>query len=301
MIEVHPHSLQAWILAARPKTLSGAIVPVCIGTAWAIAAGSFQLLPALLCLQFAVWMQIAANFMNDLIDHKKGSDTALRLGPERACAQGWIAPSAMQKAIYIVLSMAILTGLLLVYWAGWKLLLIGLLCVLFAYLYTGGPYPLAYHGWGDVLVLVFFGLIPVGGTYYVQTQALTFDVLLSGLSCGCLIDSLLVVNNYRDRAEDALSNKRTLVVRLGERFGSYLYLTTGLLAALLCIYYGLQERWYTALLPQIFVPFHIYTWIKMNRIYQGKLLNLILGETSRNMIGMGLLLSLGIVLDTWLR
>lgn len=296
MEEVKRNSLKAWILAARPKTLTGAITPVMVGIALATMDGHFQWLPALVCCLFACLMQIAANFINDLFDYLKGTDREDRLGPERACAQGWISPKAMRNGIILTVILACLIGSILLLYAGWELVIVGLLCVLFAFLYTTGPYPLSYNGWGDVLVIVFFGFVPVGGTYYVQALTWTPDVTIVSLVSGLLIDTLLVVNNYRDREADATSGKRTVIVRFGEKFGRYLYLILGVTAALLCLWFLAGEHIYAALLPQLYLIPHFFTWKRMVKIHSGKKLNSILGETSRNMLLLGILLSLGMIL-----
>ncbi|GAE85213.1 1,4-dihydroxy-2-naphthoate polyprenyltransferase [Bacteroides reticulotermitis] len=297
MEEVKRNSLRAWLLAARPKTLTGAITPVLIGTALATMDGHFQWLPALVCALFAGLMQIAANFINDLFDYLKGTDREDRLGPERACAQGWISPQAMRKGIFATIALACLIGSTLLFYAGWQLILVGLVCVLFAFLYTTGPYPLSYNGWGDALVIVFFGFVPVGGTYYVQALTWTADVTIASLICGILIDTLLVVNNYRDREADARSGKRTLVVRFGEKFGQRFYLLLGLFAAWLCLWFAIEGHLFAALLPQLYVIMHVRTWQRMVKIHSGKKLNSILGETSRNMLLFGVLLSIGMILS----
>ena len=142
MKEIKRNSLQAWILAARPKTLTGAVTPVLIGTALAAMDGHFEWLPALICCVFASLMQIAANFINDLFDFLKGTDREDRLGPERACAQGWISLQAMKTGIIVTVTLACLIGCTLLFYAGWELIIVGVLCVLFAFLYTTGPYPL---------------------------------------------------------------------------------------------------------------------------------------------------------------
>lgn len=296
MEEIKRNSLRAWILAARPKTLTGAITPVMIGTALAAMDGHFAGWPALICCLFASLMQMAANFINDLFDYLKGTDREDRLGPERACAQGWISPGAMRTGIVITLSLASLIGCGLLFYAGWELIMVGILCILFAFLYTAGPYPLSYNGWGDVLVIIFFGFVPVGGTYYVQTLTWTPAVTVASLVCGLLIDTLLVVNNYRDRETDERSGKRTIIVRFGEKFGRYLYLILGGIAALLCLYFLAEGRIYAAILPQLYLIPHFFTWKRMSQIRSGQKLNSILGETSRNMLLMGLLLSLGVLL-----
>ena len=179
---IRTNSPKAWLLAARPKTLTAAFIPVLLGSALAFSDRMFETVPALLCLLFAFFMQIAANFINDLFDFQKGTDREDRLGPKRACAEGWITPRAMRMGICVTLTFACLCGLgvLFTTWGnlphgGWELVLLGVVCLLFAFLYTT---VLSYHGWGDVLVLVFFGFIPVGGTYYVQTGELNMDVLL---------------------------------------------------------------------------------------------------------------------------
>ena len=192
---------------------------------------------------------------------------------------------------------ACLIGSSLLFYAGWELIIVGLLCVLFAFLYTTGPYPLSYNGWGDILVIVFFGFVPVGGTYYVQALTWTTDTTIASLICGLLIDTLLVVNNYRDREADARSGKRTVIVRFGEKFGSYLYLMLGMTASLLCFWFLFEGHLYAALLPLLYLIPHFLTWKRMVRIHSGKKLNSILGETSRNMLLMGILLSIGFFLN----
>lgn len=296
MEKVERNSVKAWILAARPKTLTGAVTPVLIGTALAFMDGHFHWIPALVCCLFACLMQIAANLINDLFDFLKGTDGEDRLGPERACAQGWISPQAMKTGIAVTVASACLIGSTLLFYAGWELILVGLLCVLFAFLYTTGPYPLSYNGWGDALVILFFGFVPVGGTYYVQALNWTPEVTIASLSCGLLIDTLLVVNNYRDRETDVHCGKKTLIVRLGETFGSYFYLLLGVTASLICLYFLIDGHLYAALLPQLYLIPHILTWRRMVKINKGKKLNSILGETSRNMLLMGILLSIGFFL-----
>lgn len=297
MEEIKRNSFKAWILAARPKTLTGAVIPVMAGSALAFMDGRFTWLPALVCAVFAGLMQIAANFINDLFDYLKGTDREDRLGPERACAQGWISAEAMKKGIVCTVILACLVGSILLFYAGWELIIVGAVCVLFAFLYTTGPYPLSYNGWGDVLVILFFGFVPVGGTYYVQALTLTPGVVVTSLVCGLIVDTLLVVNNYRDREADRKSGKRTVIVRFGEPFGRYLYLVLGIAAALCCLWFLREGHWYAALLPQLYLIPHCITWRRMVKIHSGKKLNSILGETSRNMLLMGLLLTLGLIMS----
>lgn len=301
MKEIKLNSLRAWLLAARPKTLTAAVIPVLLGSALAFSNGEFKTTPALLCALFACGMQIAANFINDLFDYLKGSDRKDRLGPPRACAEGWITPGAMKLGIGIMLMVSCLAGLGLLFsvWGnlphgGWELVVLGVVCVLFAFLYTT---ILSYRGWGDLLVLIFFGFVPVGGTYYVQAYSLNMDVVVLSLVSGLAIDTLLMVNNYRDREQDALSGKRTLVVRFGEAFGRNMYLALGIAAVLLCLWFVhsgsltlIEFIW----APCVYFYLHALTWRKMVHIRSGKELNRILGETSRNMLFLGLLLAVAL-------
>ena len=296
MENVKTNSIKAWILAARPKTLAAAATPVLLGCALAYTDGTFQWIPAILCFLFAFSMQIDANFINDYYDYLKGSDREDRLGPERACAQGWITLSAMKKGMIFITLLSCFWGLLLLRYCGLEMIPVGLLCVLFAFLYTAGPYPLAYHGWGDVLVIVFFGFIPVGCTYYTMAHDWTWNVTIACAACGLVSDLLLMLNNYRDREQDKISGKRTLIVRFGEKAGRYAYLALGILAVGLCAFYAFNGYLMASLLPLLFLILHFTTWREMVRIYQGKELNIVLGKTARNIVVFGLLLSLGLIL-----
>lgn len=275
---VKQNSTKAWLLASRPKTLTAASIPVMLGCALASMYGHFQLIPAILCFLFAFLMQIDANFINDLYDYLKGTDREDRLGPERACAQGWISPSGMKKGIVITTFLAALDGLCLLWYGGWEMIPVGIACIIFAFLYTTGPYPLAYHGWGDVLVLVFFGFVPVGCTFYIMAHSWNTSVTMASLACGLVIDTLLMVNNFRDREQDAISGKKTIVVRLGARAGLILYFLLGLAACWSCFYFISEGRLWAAILPQIYLLLHIFTTVKMARINRGKELNAILGK-----------------------
>ena len=294
---VQTNSIKAWILAARPKTLAAAATPVLLGCSLAYTDGHFQWIPALLCFLFAFSMQIDANFINDYYDYLKGSDREDRLGPERACAQGWITLSAMKKGMLFTTLLSCLWGLLLLKYCGIEMIPVGLLCVLFAFLYTAGPYLLAYHGWGDVLVIVFFGFVPVGCTYYTMAHGWTWNVTIACAACGLVSDLLLMLNNYRDREQDKISGKRTLIVRFGEPAGRWAYLLLGIVAVALCSYYASNGYLGATLLPLLFLIPHFFTWCEMVRIFKGKELNIVLGKTARNIVLFGLLLSLGLILS----
>ena len=230
-------SLSIWLEATRPKTLPAALTPVLLATSLAYVDGHFNGLPAAICLAFAVLVQIGTNFANDYLDGIKGTDTEKRLGPRRAVATGLIKPAVMRQATILVLAIGFCLGLGLIPFGGWWLLIVGVASVACAWLYTGGPYPLAYNGLGDVFVVLFFGLVAVGCTYYVQVGTISRDALLLGIGCGLLVNNLLVVNNYRDLEEDRAAQKRTLVVCFGRRFALIQYLVSVLLSGAAILYF----------------------------------------------------------------
>ena len=298
--KIKTDSVQAWLLAARPKTLSGAAVPVMIGVALAwvdvpsYIGAEFSWTAALLCLLFSFAMQIDANFINDFFDFANGTDDAeTRLGPRRACAQGWVKLDSMKKAIALTTCMACVIGLPLVYYGGFEMIFVGIVCVIFAFLYTTF---FSYQGLGDLLVLVFFGIVPVCCTYYVQLHVVTAQVFLASLACGLVIDALLIVNNFRDRDNDRLAGKNTIIVRLGAKAGLQLYVGVGLAAVILGGTFWMNGHILASLLPLLYLVLHLFTYLKMKRIYQGKALNLILGETARNIFIYGFLVSVGLLL-----
>ncbi len=306
MAGVKQNSLKAWLLASRPKTLTGAMIPVILALAWAWHQQVLSnVTAALCCALFACGMQVAANLINDLFDFKKGTDREDRLGPERACAQGWITPHAMQWGIAVSIIISCLFGLIALFatWEqmpfhGVELIVMGLICVLFAFLYTTR---LSYLGWGDVLVLVFFGFVPVCGTYYLQAYTLDAGILILSLISGVAIDALLIINNYRDREQDRISGKRTIIVLGGERFGQRLYLAIGFIVGLLilslCIFADAPRLYAGIIVVLIYLLLHISSWRQMVQIRQGKALNKILGLTSRNMFIMSVLLVLALILQ----
>ena len=293
-------SPRAWILAARPKTLAGALVPVMIGLslAWTDSReyieDTFNWTAAALCMAFALMMQINANFINDFFDFAKGNDDAeTRLGPLRACTQGWVKIDSMKRAIALTTCVACLTGLPLVFYGGMEMIAIGLLCVVFCFLYTTH---LSYLGLGDVLVLVFFGIVPVCITYYIQLHTCTWQIFTASMACGAVIDGLLIVNNYRDRDNDLRDGKRTLVVRIGAKASEQLYLWMGIAATLAGIVFWWNGHFLAFLLPILYLLAHVYTWLKMKRIHEGRELNICLAETARNMLIYGLTVSIGLLL-----
>ncbi|MBP5776357.1 MAG: 1,4-dihydroxy-2-naphthoate octaprenyltransferase [Prevotella sp.] len=298
---IKTNSVKAWLLAARPKTLSGAAVPVMIGVslAWVDAQafyeeGTFSWLAAVLCLLFSFAMQIDANFINDFFDFANGTDDVeTRLGPRRACAQGWVKLDAMKKAIAATTCIACVIGLPLAWFGGLEMILVGALCVVFAFLYTTF---FSYKGLGDVLVLVFFGIVPVCCTYYVQLHTVTWQVFLASLACGLVIDALLIVNNFRDRDNDREAGKNTIIVKLGAEAGLQLYLAVGIGAIILGGTFWMNGHLLAFVFPFLYLLMHVFTYLKIKRIYQGKALNHCLGETARNIFIYGLCVSIGLIL-----
>jgi len=292
---VEKNSLKAWFLAARPKTLSAAATPVIVACALAFHDNSFQWKPALICLLFALLAQIIANYANDYFDYKKGNDNKERLGPKRAVAEGWIAPNTMFIVTIILLLLNLSLGLLLLHYGGWKLIFLGLFIAIFALAYSGGPYPLASHGLGDICVFIFFGIVPVGFTYYVQTLQWNLPVTICGVCVGLVIINILVANNYRDRFSDAKTDKKTSIVLFGEKFGQWFYLFNGIIAVAGCQYFWFEKTIWAAILPIVFLVFHIHTWKEIITINQGKALIGTLEKTARNVLIFGALLAVGLV------
>ncbi|HEY0158731.1 MAG TPA: 1,4-dihydroxy-2-naphthoate polyprenyltransferase [Thermoanaerobaculia bacterium] len=211
--------MRAWLLAARLKTLSAAVVPVLMGSALAAHEPTAVTWWVFFCaLAGAVLIQVATNFINDALDFKKGADTKERLGPVRVTQAGLLSPEAVMRMAVVCLTLAALCGIPLLYRGGWPMLVVGLASIAAAYAYTGGPYPLAYHGLGELFVIIFFGFVAVGGTFYAHSLQLTRSALLAGFAAGALGTVLLAINNLRDAPGDRASNKRTLAVRFGERF-----------------------------------------------------------------------------------
>jgi 1,4-dihydroxy-2-naphthoate octaprenyltransferase len=269
-----------------------------VALAWADAkeyyGDVFSWTAAALCLLFAFVMQIDANFINDFFDFANGTDDAeTRLGPRRACAQGWVKLDAMKQAIAGTTCLACVVGLPLVLFGGLEMIFVGAFCVLFCFLYTTH---FSRMGLGDLLVLVFFGIVPVCVTYYLQLHTVTWQVFLASLACGLVIDALLIVNNFRDRDNDREAGKKTIIVRLGARAGLQLYLGVGLGAVILGAAFWMNGHPLAMLLPLIYFTLHVFTYLKMKRIYKGKALNLCLGETARNIFIYGLCVVAGLLL-----
>ncbi|MEM7357438.1 MAG: 1,4-dihydroxy-2-naphthoate polyprenyltransferase [Acidobacteriota bacterium] len=288
-------SIGAWILASRPPTLAAAFVPVAVGAACAFAYGGLRWGPTLAALWGAIWIQIGTNFANDVFDYEKGADTAERLGPTRAVQAGLLSPAQMRRGMVVAFALAVAAGAYLVWVAGWPLVVIGVASVLSGIAYTGGPYPLGYHGLGDVFVLIFFGFVAVCGTVFVNLGSVPALAWWAALPIGCLATAILVVNNVRDRVGDRQAGKGTLVARFGRAAGMGEYALLLALTYLTPAWLFVQgaEPW--VLLPLITVP---RAALLLNRLArdEGRALNATLIGTARLMVLYGLLLTAGIAI-----
>ena len=290
-------TFQVWLMAARPRTLPAATAPVIAGSAAAFSTGHFDLLPALAALFGALLLQIGANFANDVFDYQKGADTAERLGPVRVTAAGLLAPWQVKAGMWVVFGLAALCGLYLAFHAGWPVIAIGVFSILTAIAYTGGPYPLAYHGLGELAVFLFFGPIAVCGTYFVQALRLDPIAAWVSLPMGLLTVAILIVNNLRDVETDRASGKRTLITRFGPQWGRREYLAVVGLAYLAPLVMWLVGAGSVFLLA---------AWLSLPRLVPlardistltGKPLNRVLGQTGQLELIYGLCLSAGLILQ----
>ena len=291
-----PKKWQIWLLASRPRTLPAAISPVLVGTALAWSDGLFSPAPALAAAAGALLLQILSNFANDYFDNKKGADTRDRLGPTRVMAAGLLSARDMGVGMAAAAGLASLVGIYLIVVGGWPILAVGAASLLAALLYTGGPFPFGYHGLGDLFVFVFFGLVAVCGTYFVQAGGITADILLAAAPVGMLITAILVVNNLRDIVTDARAGKRTLAVFIGHKNTRRQYVVLLVLAyiAPLVLWQGFGFGM-AVLLPLLSVPLAAR---RVLSIYSavGTELNAVLAATAQLSLQYSLLLSLGIVL-----
>ena len=286
-------SLRTWLLAARPKTLTAAVVPVVVGTGLALGQGMAVLWPALAALAGAMLIQIGTNLTNDYYDFRKGADTHERVGPTRVTQSGLIAPQTVLAAGAGCFALATLVGISLVARGGWPFVVIGLASLFAGWAYTGGPYPLGYHGLGDFFVMVFFGLVAVPGTFYAQALQLVPAVWPAAVAVGATGTMILVVNNLRDLETDARAGKHTLVVRFGRGFGRAEYLALLIVALAMPVTMVAMgwARW-PVLLALLATPL---AWPPLSRVLRttGAALNPALGTTARFQAGFGLLLALG--------
>lgn len=271
--------IKYWIEAMRLRTLPVSLAGVIMAVGYAVIDRVFQPLPCVLCVLFAVLAQIASNFGNEYFDYRDGLDKPGRVGPRRGVTEGDITPQSMKRATFITLAAACAVGCLLVLWGGWWLLLAGAIIVCGAIAYSTGPYPLSRHGLGEVAVILFFGVVPVNLTYYVQSGVFTQTVFLGSLAMGLMGANVLIVNNYRDAEADAAVGKRTLAVIFGLKFASTLYLLNGLAAVALMI--GALSHVQGIAIG--YIVLHLILWKFMDR-HTGTALNPLLGMTAMLML-----------------
>ena len=284
-----------WLLAVRVKTLPAAISPVILGTALSYHDGIFYHFIFFMTLLAAVLIQVGANFANDVYDFEKGSDRADRLGPQRATQSGLISPADMKKAMWKIFALAIGVGFYLAYVGGWPIVIIGLASIAAGIAYTGGPYPLGYHGFGDIFVFLFFGLIAVPGTYYLQTGSVIELSLWLGAVMGMLVSAILVVNNLRDRDADIISGKKTLAVRFGKTFSNIQFILLVMLPFLLPFHLWRQCDKMSFLLTLFTLPIAVHLIIQLFN-NTGADLNKVLAGTARFLFIFTLLLSAGLII-----
>lgn len=287
-------------MAARPRTLPAAASPVIAGTALAAADGRFAPLPALAALAGALLLQIAANLANDVFDYHKGADNTNRLGPLRVTTAGLLSPREVLTGMWITFALAAACGLVLILSAGWPVVVIGLASILAAIAYTGGPYPLGYHGLGELAVFIFFGPVAVIGTYFVQALAVSSAAIWISIPLGLLTVAILVINNLRDIHSDRAANKLTLAARYGKDWARKEYLAVITLAYLVLpvmVLFGAARPW--VLLAWLTLPMFVE---RARQAYQleGRALNLLLASTGQLELAYAVFLSLGLLLQTLL-
>jgi 1,4-dihydroxy-2-naphthoate octaprenyltransferase len=290
-------SLRTWIMAARPKTLTAAIAPILVGTTLAQAAfypARWDL--ALFALLSSIFIQIGTNLINDSIDFKKGTDNETRIGPQRVTQSGLLSSKTVMAGGFACFLIAALLGIPLLLQGGWVIVAIGLLSLLCGYVYTGGPYPLAYVGLGDLFVLIFFGLVAVGGVYYLDTGVFDLKPVVAGVQVGLLATVMIAINNFRDAAGDKNTGKRTLAVRFGSTF-SRTEIT------LLCLIpFALNYYWYdlgliwAGVLPLVAFPLALRVILKIWSTEPSPVFNAYLGMSALLHLLFGVLLSVGFIL-----
>jgi len=285
-----------WWEAARPKTLWAAVSPVLIGIAIAFHYEKVHVLAAVLAFLGAILIQIGTNFYNDLADFQKGADSETRKGPRRLVQAGMISQQAMRVATVLTFGMAVVSGIYLMIRGGYPIVAIGIASILFGLLYTGGKYSLAYLGIADLFVLAFFGPIAVAGTFYVQALDWPMVVWLAGLSPGLLAVAILLVNNIRDREQDALAGKRTLIVRFGRSVGLRLYSTAIVLCfVVVVVQVALHGVTAFTLLSFLSLPAMVKAARSLGNIpdERSQEMNPILAQTAKNLLLFSILYSVG--------
>lgn len=293
--------VKIWLEAVRLRSLPVSISGVVMAIGIAVWQNHFKWVPAVLCLIFAVLAQVVSNFANEYYDYRRGADKKGRVGPRRGVTEGDIRPKTLRNVTYITLAVACLVGCGLIPYGGWQMIPVGVMIAAFALAYSTGPYPLSYHGLGELTVFLFYGLVPVIFGYYVIAGRWDALAVLGGITIGFMGVNVLLVNNYRDMEDDIDAGKRTAVVIFGRKLSAAAYLFNGFMAIAmlsplwLMIYLnGSMSQW-TYLIPLLYLVLHVITWIKLNR-RTGAALNPLLGETARNMLVFTVLMLVAFVL-----
>jgi 1,4-dihydroxy-2-naphthoate octaprenyltransferase len=291
---------QVWLLASRPKTLPAAVSPVIIGSAVAFAEHSFRFGPALAAFLGALLLQIGANLANDVFDYEKGADQHDRLGPIRVTQAGLLSPKDVKTGMWVTFALAAICGIYMTLVSGWFILLIGLLAILAAIAYTGGPFPYGYKGLGEIFVFIFFGFAAVCGTYYAQTNTISQLAVLSSIPVGLLIVAILVVNNVRDYESDKSANKKTLAVRFGLEWARQEFVSIVILAFVTVVLLSISD---------ISTPWLLLTWLSLPLVFstsssvlnqRGNILNKTLASTGQLTLVFSLLYAVGLILSVFI-
>lgn len=293
-----PGGLRIWLMAARPRTLPAAVAPVLVGTAWAGFSHVFHPLRFIAALLGAIFIQVGTNLSNDYSDARRGADAEDRLGPVRVTAGGLVPPKQVLVATYVSFGLAVLAGIYLVAVAGWELLLVGAASILAGVLYTGGPRPYGYEGLGEIFVFLFFGIVAVAGSYFVQVKHLNWEAFALAVPVGLLASAILVVNNFRDTDSDRRAGKRTLAVRLGRERTRVMFAVIVYLAFVLAPVtwvFGPTRPW--MLLPWLTLPLAAGVVRAVRNRTDGASLNQALGQTGMLQLAFCVLLSAGLLLS----
>lgn len=272
-------------LRTLPVSASGVLLAIGI----AVWQNHFRWIPAILCLVFALMAQVVSNFANEYYDYRRGADKKGRVGPRRGVTEGDIEPKTLRNVTYLTLAIACLVGCGLIPYGGWQMIPVGIMIAVFALAYSAGPYPLSYHGLGELTVFLFYGMVPVIFSYYVIAGRMDALAVLGGITIGFMGVNVLLVNNYRDMDDDIDAGKRTAVVIFGRKLAAAAYLFNGYMAIAMLsplwfmIYLNDCLSHWVYLVPLLYLVMHTVTWIKLNR-RTGAALNPLLGETARNML-----------------
>ena len=282
--------IRSWIEAMRLRTLPVSIAGVIAGTGCAVMLDSFKAVPAIACLVFAILAQIAANFGNEYYDYRNGIDRKGRAGFRRGVTEGEIDPGAMKWATFIALALAAAVGCIMLFYGPWWLVIVGVLIMISALAYSAGPYPLSHHGLGDLAVIIFFGIIPVTLTCFLQTGSWKgLNIIIpASFAVGLLAANVLIVNNYRDMEDDAAVGKRTTVVIFGRKFMSLAYLLSGVTGMVVMFPVWMELPLWSLAVPAVYIALHLNVWLKLRQT-TGAALNPLLGRTAVNLLVFSLL------------